>query len=132
MDDEYVYPDIPQKKLNPKVNNEFNMYITTGPPDRHPRPSQAAVMKRTVERSQDGAYELAGGGNVIYNLSQRRVSIESIEEQRIHKNCFEAAQKKIGVTILIVIVIGISVGVGIKVGVLVMSEAKKNETGIYY
>ena len=130
MDDEYVYPDSPQKKSSPKMSNELNMYITTGPQDQHPRQSQAAVMKRTVQRSPDGAYELAGGGNVIYNFSQRNISIESIVEQRTHKNCFAASQKQIGVTILIIIVIGISMGLGIIFGVFATSKANEDETGI--
>ena len=119
-----MYPD--------KVSNEFNIYITTGPQDQHPRLSQAAVMKRTVQRSQDGAYELAGGGNVTYNLSQRNVSIESIVEHRTHKNCFAARQKQIGVTILIIIVIGIAMGLGIKLGVFATSKANDDKTGIWY
>ena len=130
MESDYVYPDIPLKTRKSNINNEINMYVTTGRPG--PRPSQASVMNRTVQRSKDGAYELAGGGNVIYNLDQRRVSIESMGKQRTGKSCFKAHQKTIGCTILIIMVLGISVGVGVKFRDLGTSKTNENDTGIYY
>ena len=131
MEDEDVYPDILHMKPKSNINNELKMYITTGPPDPPSRPSQSAVMRRAVERPQDGVYELAGGGNVTYNLTQRNVSIKNNEEGNAHKNCFQAHQKKIGLTILIIIVLGISAGVGVKFGLFATSQTK-DETGRYY
>ena len=125
-----MYPDIPHNTSRSNVKNERNMYIATRPSEPRPRPTQAAVVKRTVKRPKDNAYELAGGGNVIYNLSQRNVSMESIVEQRTCKNCFEAHQKKIGCTILIIIVVGITVGVGVKFGLLDTSNANEDPTNL--
>ncbi len=109
MGDEYVYPDVPNKK-----------------PDPRPIPSQAEVMKRTVERSQDGAYELAGGGNVIYNISQKNLNIDSTVVESAKKNFFETHQKTIASAALIMIILGISAVVGVKFGLFATSTTSKD------
>ena len=113
----------------PNINNELDMYVTTGPPGPQTRPSRASVEERTVERSQDGAYELAGGGRVLYDLSQRNVRIESINEQKTEESCCVAHKKKLGVTILVIIIMGVGTGVEVKFGILETFKTTANDTG---
>lgn len=119
-------PALPSRPSRaPNTNNDLNMYVTTGRPDTRARPSKASVQKRTVERPQEGAYDLAGGGRVIYDLSERNAKIETIKEEKTEESCFRAHQKKVGIITLIIVVVGVATGVGVKFGILETS----NETG---
>ena len=91
-----------------------------------PIPTQAALSKRTVQRPESGAYALAGGGRVVYDLSNRTASIESPHEQITSCSWFMCHWKMVGAAILIIVVLGTATGVGFKLGAFDKLLGKSN------
>ena len=140
MEDEYLNIDRLRQAATPNIHNEhsLNMYVTTGGPNLPDRPtttppiapvasSWASVERRMVQRAQPGVYELAGGGRVLYDLSERRKSFH-LEP---NTSWIQTNMKNIGLVLISIVVTAAAVGsvVGVAIAIVRSSEI---ETGMAY